>query len=404
MDEPPGLGMDRQDTRVEAAVIGTYQRELPSVHFIEDKTYFERRQKMREDHFRFALNFPPEMFAGKSLLDLGGGTGENTIFYSLWGAACTIVDANPKALDRARMIFDTYCPDRKTRFTYASLFDFSAPEQFDIVVSDGVCHHTHDKKGCFSILASCLRPQGYCYFGIGNASGAVQRHLQRLILYRFAKNDDEFVELAERLFPEHLERASRFGQRSKRAIVFDSFINPKHDQTHVAEIVQWFKENGIVFYSSYPKISVPFACDGPDRGTFLDLNGLALSGIMPELFWMTHNLDDAEASREYLDASKKLASGVYRLSESLNNIGPDSAIDAAELSRTCRDLRGQVAGIDLFRGSLAGIEAFLDEFERILAAVNTQKREVVEREIKQATYVFKGPHGLGMSYFVGYKA
>jgi hypothetical protein len=86
MDEPPGLGMDRQDTRVEAAVIGTYQRELPSVHFIEDKTYFERRQKMREDHFRFALNFPPEMFAGKSLLDLGGGTGENTIFYSLWGA------------------------------------------------------------------------------------------------------------------------------------------------------------------------------------------------------------------------------------------------------------------------------------------------------------------------------
>lgn len=395
--------MDRRNEKVEEAVIGTYQRELPSVHFIEDKSYFERRRKMREDHFRFALNFPPEVFAGKRLLDLGGGTGENTIFYALWGADCTIVDANPKALERARMIFDTYVPGHKARFEQASLFDFSAPMQFDIVVSDGVCHHTHDKKGCFGILASCLKPPGYCYFGIGNAPGAVQRHVQRLILYMFANSDDEFVALAERLFPEHLERASRFGQRSKRAIVFDTFINPKHDQTHVSEIMQWFLDNGIALYSSYPKINVPFACDGPDRGTFLDLNGLPLSGIIPELFWMTHNLDDAEASQDYFAAAKQLSSGVLHMSESLNNIGPDSKIDAAELSRICRALSAEVGGIDLFHDRFARIGAFLDELERILAAVGAGKLEAIEREIKQSKHVFKGPHGLGMSYFVGYK-
>jgi SAM-dependent methyltransferase len=395
--------MDRQADKVEQAVIGTYQRELPSVHFIEDKAYFERRRRMREDHFRFALNFPPEMFAGRSLLDLGGGTGENTIFYSLWGADCAIVDANPKALERAKTIFDTYTPGRG-RFTRASLFDFSAPAQFDIVVSDGVCHHTHDKEGCFRILASCLRPGGYCYFGIGNASGAVQRHMQRLILYMFAKTDDEFVALAERLFPEHLDRASRFGQRSKRAVVFDTFINPKHDQTHVSEIMQWFTDNGLTLYSSYPRIHVPFACDGPDRGTFLQLNGLAFSGIIPELFWMAHNRDDAEASRDYLSASERLAPAMHGLSQSLNNIGPESAVDSAALRAICRGLRSEVAGIDLFRGSLAYVESFLDELERLIGAIGTRKLEGIEIAIKEAKHLFKGPHGLGMSYFVGYKA
>ncbi len=395
--------MTDQKHNVEEAVIGTYQRELPSVHFIEDKAYFERRRKMREGHFRFALNFPPEMFAGKTLLDLGGGTGDNTIFYGIWGAECTIVDANPKALERAKLVFEQHSPDRETKFIHASLFDFSGPQQFDIVVSDGVCHHTHDKKKCFHILASCLKSGGYCYFGIGNAPGAVQRHLQRLILYTFAKTDDDFVALAERLFPEHLDRASRFGQRSKRAIVFDTFINPKHDQTHVSEVLQWFAESGITLYSSYPRINVPFACDGPDRGTFLDLNGRAWSGIIPEIFWMTHNIDDAETSRDYVDVSQQLAPAVYRFSEALNNIGPDTKIDVSELSETCRALRREIGSIDLYRSSFVTIDGFFDDMERILAAVGTLRLDEIEREIKAAPHVFKGPHGLGMSYFVGYK-
>ena len=58
--------------------------------------------------YRQLINFPPEMFAGKRLIDFGAGTGENTVYLANWGATCTLVEMNNLAQDISIELFKKY--------------------------------------------------------------------------------------------------------------------------------------------------------------------------------------------------------------------------------------------------------------------------------------------------------
>tara|TARA_A100001037_G_scaffold296671_1_gene317490 strand:- start:1025 stop:2224 length:1200 start_codon:yes stop_codon:yes gene_type:complete len=390
---------------IETGVIGTYKKELPSVHFLEDPEQFAKRQTARENHFRFALNFPPEMFAGRTLLDIGGGTGDNTIFYNIWGADCTIVDANQLALQRAEHVFETLGnAENRVSFTHSSVFDYSSDELFDIVVSEGVCHHTADKKRCFEILASRLKRGGYCYFGIGNQSGSFQRQLQRAVLRRFAGDEAEIEQLAERLFPEHLERATTIGQRSKRAIIYDTYVNPKHDNVHVADILEWFEKAGLTLYSSYPHIYPPFVCDGPMRSSLLEIAKSPLIGVIPELFWMIHNVDDLLNLEQYLSISEEIGTEVHAIGEFLNDVAPNQHIDFETGLQLCERANSVLSGRNLLGEVFKFAEGFFAEVAEVFAGLEERNFERVEQAVSGARYLFHGPNGVAMTYFVGYKS
>ena len=44
----------------------------------------------------------------KNLIDLGSGTGENTVYFDNWGAKCTPVEMNPNAFKISKNIFKKY--------------------------------------------------------------------------------------------------------------------------------------------------------------------------------------------------------------------------------------------------------------------------------------------------------
>ena len=277
---------DTELRRVERAVLKVYREENPSVHFVdrgpEDLAIEERK---RERLFRDYLKFPPRMFHGARFLDFGCGTGERAIFYSRWGARCTLVDMNPLALERARKIFSLHAPEAAdTTFLKGSLFDAQPKGPFDIVGSEGVLHHTAAKREGFAKLVSYLRPGGFVFLGLGNRAGFFQRNLQRLLLYRYTDTEAEIEQLADRFFTENLDRAERFGRRSRRAIIFDTYVNPRIDTTSMAEILDWFRENQIRFYSSWPPMTPLQFVDVPDKGVLKEVtrdSAVIVSGGVP---------------------------------------------------------------------------------------------------------------------------
>jgi len=65
---------------IEKSVLKAFQEENPSIYYSDKNLNDYRKWKNKMDnYYRMQINFPPEMFANKDLLDFGAGTGENTV-------------------------------------------------------------------------------------------------------------------------------------------------------------------------------------------------------------------------------------------------------------------------------------------------------------------------------------
>ncbi|MBF0630165.1 MAG: class I SAM-dependent methyltransferase [Magnetococcales bacterium] len=397
----PGVN-ERQ--RVEKSVLDVYQKVNPSTRFLDrSRADFELEGKKRLRLFRDYLKFPLKMFQGANMLDFGSGTGERTIFYNQWGARMTMVEMNPLAIDRARKIFSQYAlPGSEYEFIEGSLFDVQLQGSFDIVASDGVLHHTAAKKSGFDRLVSFLKPGGFVFLGLGTKGGGFQRNLQRLVLYHFAKNEEEIVQLAERFFPEHLDRAERFGHRSRTAIIYDTYVNPRIDTTSMEEIMGWFRQHGIQYYSSWPGITPMQWIDVPAKG---DMEHLIMEeGIsaLPELLWMAHQHSDREQSADYLAWSKELHHLEQQVFDPIANVTPGTGIDWREFHTSLAQLNDVLERLDPFRPDRMRLHGLLGEILTLVSLMKERKVAEVEQFLKSTRHLFRGASGAGMNFIMGY--
>jgi len=191
---------------VENQTLGTFKKHRPSEYFshLESAEAFSRHDKKVEDLYRFGLCLPPEFFSGKSLIDLGCGTGEHTVSLARWGATCTLVEMNEQALDVARAVFENGTDEPHLHsFICSSLYDIDLGRlagSFDISHSRGVFTHVSNKALAFKILCSLARPGGYIIYGDRNSAGGIQEMLQRFAIYKLGgSSDSDIIKTAEAL-------------------------------------------------------------------------------------------------------------------------------------------------------------------------------------------------------------
>ena len=70
----------------------------------------------------------------------------------------------------------------------SDVFKYKTNKKFQIVVFNGVAHHTQNPKKILNNACKFLDKKGFIIYGIGNKSGFFQRALQRLILYKISPN------------------------------------------------------------------------------------------------------------------------------------------------------------------------------------------------------------------------
>src|SRR5215831_18109970 len=103
----------------------------------------EARKYFVEHHIPAFAEF--ERWRGKKVLEVGCGIGTDTINFARHGAQVTAVDLTEKSLEVARQRAKVFGLDDRIRFYQANaerLSDTVPVEQYDLVYSFGVIHHT----------------------------------------------------------------------------------------------------------------------------------------------------------------------------------------------------------------------------------------------------------------------
>jgi 2-polyprenyl-3-methyl-5-hydroxy-6-metoxy-1,4-benzoquinol methylase len=390
---------------VEQATLKTFQEEIPSIYFSDkSEADYEKFAQNFTYTYRDLLKFPPRMFAGVDLIDFGAGTGESTITLARWGANCTLVEMNDKALAIARQVFQRYAPaGGDHQFIHASIFDFQSPRKFDIVHCRGVLSHTGDKQDAFSKIATFLKPGGFLIFGDPNKAGGFQNMLQRYAVYRHAKTWDEMVDVCERLFKEDIDRSHSFVPRTRRSIIFDRWVIQSQDDPSVEQVMDWFRANGLKLYSNYPPFIFPLLGDSLHHQPKFDAAQVKGISALAETVWMLQKDGDAENLRALEGDWQSYYADFTALTSYVENLNAESRLDAAQFDCLAAAAAASWQKVQVLRDMQERLAAFLAEARQFVHLVDTADLAEIRAYILSCKHLFRGAVGVRHVDFIAYK-
>jgi len=258
----PGVGQGQQVTDT----VKAFYEENPFPNYDD----LDSRQSLLEKAKRgvFARLMDEQIPPGARVLEVGCGTGQLTNFLGIHGNRQVIgsdVCLNSLRLAKA---FRDRSGIRNAAFVQMNLFRPAFREaSFDVVISNGVLHHTGDPLGGFKSIASLIKPGGYAVIGLYNRIGRLTTDLRRM-LFRLSGNRLHRLDA-------HL-RSRNYNEARKRAWFMDQYKHPQESKHSYDEVMHWFSANGFEYIFSIPKIdSSPFTAqerlfEPHDKGTKLD--------------------------------------------------------------------------------------------------------------------------------------
>jgi SAM-dependent methyltransferase len=188
--------------------------------------------------------------ANSTVLEVGCGTGQLTNFL---GISCRQVVGSDLCLNSLRLgeqFRRTHGLDR-VRFVQMNLFrPCFKPEQFDVILCNGVLHHTADPYGGFRGLLPMLKPGGHIIIGLYNKYGRLATDARRA-LFRLTGGKARWIDPILR----HGPRA----EGKREAWFADQYRHPHESKHTTDEVLQWFDENHLEFIRGVPSVT-----PGPD--------------------------------------------------------------------------------------------------------------------------------------------
>jgi SAM-dependent methyltransferase len=203
-------------------------------------------QKARQG--RFAKLLDDQVPAGTRIIECGCGTGQLSSFLSI--ANRTVFGAD-MCLNSLRLgnNFREQNNLKNVRYLQMNLFrPCFKPGIFDLVISNGVLHHTSDPFGAFESISRLVKPGGYVLIGLYHSYGRLITDFRRMA---FNLTGDRLTGLDPNL------RDGGFGKAKKRAWFMDQYKNPHESKHTIGETLGWLKKIDFDFVSSVPR-SRPF--------------------------------------------------------------------------------------------------------------------------------------------------
>lgn len=182
------------------------------------------------------------------ILEVGCGTGQLSNFLSLNHrrtifATDICINSLKKGLN-----FASKNNLNNVHFAQMDLFNpVFKPNSFDVVICNGVLHHTRDPYLGFQSIVKLVKRGGLLIIGLYNPFGRFPTYVRRFI-FRLTGN--------RLLFLDPYLRNNLLGQQKKRAWFLDQYKNPRESRHTVDQILRWFKNGGVEYINSIPKLSI----------------------------------------------------------------------------------------------------------------------------------------------------
>jgi SAM-dependent methyltransferase len=177
------------------------------------------------------------------ILEIGCGTGQMSLYLARADRVVIGADLTRGALELGAAAAKRFGLERvqfvETDLQHPGLRSGA----FDVVYSSGVLHHTPNPRSSFARIAGLARPGGIIVLGVYNSFARIPLRLRRVLArcsrYRWIPFD-----------PVLRDRRNEPGRRD--AWLRDQYQNPEEHRHTLAEVQEWFEENGIDYVRAYP--------------------------------------------------------------------------------------------------------------------------------------------------------
>lgn len=225
-------------------IVKTFYEETPFPNYDDLDSRESLEQKARRGVFARLLDeqLPP----GATVLEAGCGTGQLSNFLAMdWNRTVVGADLCKNSLRLAKGFRDRFAV---TNATFVQMNLFRPPfenESFDVVISNGVLHHTADPEAGFHAIASKLKPGGIIIIGLYNWLGRLPTLWRRRAIELLGKRS---LLLDSRL------RGGQLNKGRWAAWFRDQYQHPHESKHSITEVLGWFEKDRIEFLSSVPSI------------------------------------------------------------------------------------------------------------------------------------------------------
>lgn len=197
----------------------------------------------------FAKLLDEQIPYGARVIECGCGTGQLSNFLSVANRTVVGTDLCLNSLKMASAFKRQNDLDR-AHFVQMNLFRPAfKPGSFDLVISNGVLHHTSDPFLGFKSISRLVRPGGYILIGLYHKYGRLATDVRRMLFN--ATNDSM-------LFLDRHASDPGVSAQKRRAWFMDQYKNPHESKHTVGEVMHWLKAIDFEFVHAVPK-TVPFA-------------------------------------------------------------------------------------------------------------------------------------------------
>ncbi len=190
--------------------------------------HIERRRKLYRQ-----CGIPFKFFEGKKILEVGPGSGYNTLVFFEWGANMTLVEPNPTGIEEARNLFKKMrIDDEKYDFIHSKIEDYDTEEKYDVVIAEGFLDAMDNATEIIEKLKSLVKRGGVIVITCADDVCLFIETMKRLIAAIMTKgivNYDEKVDYLVDFFAPQLENLKGMSRPVKDWVedqmICKSFIN-----------------------------------------------------------------------------------------------------------------------------------------------------------------------------------
>lgn len=224
-------------------VVKSFYEETPFPNYDGLDSAWSLRQKAERGIFANLLDL--EIPHGSKILEAGCGTGQLSNFLGTsWGRTVFGTDICLNSLRLAQQFKEKNQIDN-VAFAQMNLFRPAfRPESFDLVISNGVLHHTGNPFLGFQSLLTLVKKGGFIIIGLYNKYGRIPTNLRRFI-FRISGNRFRFLD--------YRMRNTRLDAVVKETWFMDQYKNPHESKHTFGELLAWFDQSDVEFINGIPK-------------------------------------------------------------------------------------------------------------------------------------------------------
>ena len=204
----------------------------------------------RGDKNQYTYNLKKFIGNDKKILEVGAGTCQLSNYLSIdTNNKITAFDLNFNSLKLGKY-FAKQNGIKNVEFVCGDIFDnIFEDNYFDIVLCNGVLHHTKNTKEALRESTRYLKKDGHVIVGLYNKIGRIRTYIRKYFFKLFGKKFIILVDPVLRNIPED-------SQDKIDAWIKDQYNHPVERSHSFDEVLNWFDDFSIQYINSYPSCGI----------------------------------------------------------------------------------------------------------------------------------------------------